>query len=61
MRCSRCGAQAVTTRDSQYFCGRCALAHDWEEIIAIAQEVGGPPPPLPAVGPPEPGRVSSAA
>ena len=38
MRCSRCGATAVTTRGQQYFCGRCALAQDWEEIIAIAQE-----------------------
>jgi len=26
------------TRGQNYFCGRCALAHDWEEIIAIAQE-----------------------
>jgi len=38
MRCSRCGADAVTTRDRQNLCGRCALAHDWEEIIAIAQQ-----------------------
>ena len=38
MRCSRCGAAAVATRGQAYFCGRCALAHDWEEIIAIAQE-----------------------
>ena len=50
MRCSRCGASAVVTRDQQYFCGRCALAHDWEEIIAIAQEAAGAPPtPSPAV------------
>lgn len=43
MRCSRCGASAVVTRGEDYFCGRCALAYDWEEIIAIAQEVAGAP------------------
>ncbi len=43
MRCSRCGASAVVTRGQNYFCGRCALAHDWEEIIAIAQEAAGHP------------------
>ncbi len=50
MRCCRCGASAVVTRDQQYYCGRCALARDWEEIIAIAQDatagpVGEPAPP----------------
>jgi hypothetical protein len=44
MRCSRCGADAVTARDRQNFCGRCALVYDWEEIIAIAQETASPPP-----------------
>ena len=33
----------MVTRDQQYYCGRCALAHDWEEIIAIAQEVAAGP------------------
>jgi|GEM_PF-1630141 len=49
MRCSRCGASAVVNRGQLYFCGRCALAYDWEEIIAIAQEAAGAPaaPPVP--------------
>ncbi len=53
MRCCRCGGTAVVTRDQQYYCGRCALAHDWEEIISIAQEAseaplqGTAPPPAP--------------
>ncbi|MBN2113996.1 MAG: hypothetical protein JW785_07715 [Acidimicrobiia bacterium] len=58
MRCSRCGATAVVTRGEQYFCGRCALAYDWEEIIAIAQEATGRPasmpPPPPAERAPSP-------
>ena len=60
MRCSRCGATAVVTRGEQYFCGRCALARDWEEIIAIAQEATGAPPRAPApAGPPEPERAAA--
>lgn len=51
MRCSRCGASAVVTRGQNYFCGRCALAHDWEEIIAIAQEAAGAPAVSPAPSP----------
>ena len=58
MRCSRCGATAVVTRDQQYLCGRCALARDWEEIIAIAQDATSAPPPAPA-GPSEAGRVAA--
>lgn len=58
MRCSRCGATAVVTRGQEYFCGRCALACDWEEIIAIAQEATVPsastPPPPPAKRAPVP-------
>lgn len=55
MRCCRCGAQAMVTRDQQYYCGRCALARDWEEIIAIAQEATEGPAgePAPAPSPPE--------
>ncbi|MCU0281385.1 MAG: hypothetical protein MUE66_06080 [Acidimicrobiia bacterium] len=52
MRCSRCGASAVVTRGQDYFCGRCALAHDWEEIIAIAQEATVTPAAPPAPPPP---------
>ncbi|MFH1330950.1 MAG: hypothetical protein ABIJ48_09915 [Actinomycetota bacterium] len=62
MTCSRCGATAVVTRGQDYFCGRCALAHDWEEIIAIAQEASGMPPRDPATaGPPEPERAAAPA
>ena len=38
MRCVRCGAVAEVARGLDWLCGRCALDHDWEEIIAIAQE-----------------------
>jgi len=43
----------VVTRGQQYFCGRCALACDWEEIIAIAQEATGSPAPAPPPPPTE--------
>ena len=48
MKCSRCGANAVVARGQENFCARCALAHDWEEIIAIAQEATGVPSRAPA-------------
>jgi hypothetical protein len=57
MRCVRCGAVAEVARGLDWLCGRCALAYDWEEIIAIAQEalaasgrstVPSSPPPLQA-------------
>ena len=38
MKCVRCGAVAEVARGLDWLCGRCALNHDWEEIIAIAQE-----------------------
>ena len=50
----------MVTRDQQYYCGRCALAHDWEEIIAIAQEAPGAPP-LGAVPPPAPPERAPAS
>jgi RNA polymerase subunit RPABC4/transcription elongation factor Spt4 len=37
MTCSRCGAEAVVKRDAAFYCGKCAMARDWEEIIAIVQ------------------------
>jgi len=58
MRCSRCGASAVVTRGQAYFCGRCALAYDWEEIIAIAQEGSAAPAASPA--PPRPARAAAS-
>jgi len=56
MRCVRCGAVAEVARGLDWLCGRCALAYDWEEIIAIAQEVAAAPaqeaaPPPPAHAP----------
>ena len=37
MTCSRCGAEAVVKRENAFYCGKCAMARDWEEIIAIVQ------------------------
>ncbi len=42
MTCSRCSAEAVVKRDAAYYCGKCAMARDWEEIIAIVQADGAP-------------------
>jgi len=38
MLCTRCGASAVVKRGEQYYCGKCALTRDWEEIIAVVQD-----------------------
>ena len=38
MVCVRCGAAAVVTRSNEFYCGKCALTQDWEEIIAIVQD-----------------------
>lgn len=38
MLCSRCGAEAAIRRDAAYYCGKCAVARDWGEIIAFVQE-----------------------
>lgn len=35
--CSRCSAEAAVKRDSAFYCGKCAMARDWEEIIAVVQ------------------------
>ena len=37
MECSRCGGEAVVKRDSAIYCGKCAMACDWEEIIHVVQ------------------------
>lgn len=37
MTCSRCSAEAAVKRDSAFYCGKCAMARDWEEIIAVVQ------------------------
>ena len=38
MTCSRCGGDAVVKRNSAYYCGKCALARDWHEVIQIIQD-----------------------
>lgn len=38
MNCSRCNAEAVVKRGSAAYCAKCALARDWEDVIAIVQE-----------------------
>ncbi len=51
MNCSRCGgAEAVVKRGAAFYCGKCALARDWEEVVALVQEervaVRTAPPPV---------------
>ena len=38
MNCTRCNAEAVVKRGSAAYCAKCALARDWEDVIAIVQE-----------------------
>lgn len=38
MDCSRCSAEAVVKRGSAAYCAKCALARDWEDVIAMVQE-----------------------
>lgn len=38
MTCTRCGAAAVVKRADDFFCGKCALVHDWEQIIDLVQD-----------------------
>ena len=38
MNCSRCNAEAVVKRGNAAYCAKCALARDWEDVIAIVQE-----------------------
>lgn len=37
MECSRCGGEAVVKRENAVYCGKCALARDWEEVIHVVQ------------------------
>lgn len=37
MDCSRCGGEGAVKRDSAVYCGKCAMARDWEEIIHVVQ------------------------
>jgi hypothetical protein len=45
----------VVRRGQSYFCGKCAVSRDWEEVIAILQDatVDGPV----ATEPPPPERI----
>jgi hypothetical protein len=38
MTCARCGGEAAVKRDNAFYCAKCAMARDWEEVIAIVQE-----------------------
>jgi hypothetical protein len=38
MTCMRCGsAEAVIKRENAFYCAKCVLARDWEEVIALVQ------------------------
>jgi len=37
VECSRCGGEAVVKRENAVYCGKCALARDWEEVIHVVQ------------------------
>ena len=37
MECTRCGGEAVVKRENAVYCGKCALARDWEEVIHVVQ------------------------
>ncbi len=37
MECTRCGGEAVVKRDNAVYCGKCAMARDWQEIIHVVQ------------------------
>jgi hypothetical protein len=37
VECTRCGGEAVVKRDNAVYCGKCALARDWQEIIHVVQ------------------------
>ena len=37
MNCSRCEAKAVVRRGEAVYCGKCAMARDWEEVITFIQ------------------------
>jgi hypothetical protein len=38
MQCTRCGGDAVVKRTDTFFCGKCAIAADWQEIIVAVQD-----------------------
>lgn len=38
MTCTRCGGGAIVKRGESYFCGRCAITKDWQELIGVIQD-----------------------
>ena len=38
MKCIECGADASVKRDDAYYCGSCAIARDWRDLIAVIQD-----------------------
>lgn len=38
MTCTVCGAEAAIKRDAAYYCGKCAVARDWGDVIAMVQD-----------------------
>ena len=38
MTCTVCGAEAAIRRDAAFYCGKCAVARDWGDVIARVQE-----------------------
>jgi hypothetical protein len=38
MKCTRCGGDAVVKRADGHYCGSCAIALDWRELIALVQD-----------------------
>jgi hypothetical protein len=38
MNCTRCGGEATVQRGEAYYCGGCAIAVDWQQIIELVQD-----------------------
>jgi hypothetical protein len=38
MNCTSCGSEAVVKRGETYFCGKCAINADWQQVIASIQD-----------------------
>jgi len=38
MSCTRCGGDAVVKRGENLLCGKCAIAADWQSVIAAIQD-----------------------
>lgn len=38
MDCTHCGSEAVVKRGEAFFCAKCAIASDWQQIIVELQD-----------------------